>query len=196
MKYSFKKTVLLIGIFLVLFLLLQSILFIALFTNKKHIQTQQGLLNQESSPSAISYTIQYPSSWHSTQNIHTTDQTKRYIFTVDGKQYAFYAFQHGSIPLQSMTTTPDVVTDQAKIYQKRQFLIRIWSKNNIPFLIMALPNEADLDIDGFVMDLPSQNTNMYIAQFENLIATMHLNSPGPLTPLPSLLPSHIYTMTH
>lgn len=138
------------------------------------------------------FSFRYPSDWTVVPNTNPQDTTQRFAFVVEGKEYSFQILQRGSISLQAATTQADTLTEKGELFQGRQFLIRIWSTNGKPFLIMAFPNEADFDIPAFLMDLPGINPEKYQAQFENLLANMHISSPSLLTPAPTLITPQTY----
>lgn len=200
MKLFQRKTIALLAVFIILLAVIPLVVY-RMIKNKQYPQ-QQSTNPTSSSPfitsspqiNTVSYTIHFPPDWHSVQNINPQDTVKRYTFSVNGETYSFQTFPRGSMSLQGATTKADTLEEQAKILQGRQFLLRIWSANNTPFLIMAIPNEENLDIGGFMMDIPPQNSSTYITQFENLLATMQINSPAPLTPAQPLITPQTYHM--
>lgn len=190
-----KKIIILLVSFLFLFALVQTILFIALFHNKPKI-TQKNpptqITNTQVMPIARSYTLSLPTSWHIQQNTNPSDVTKHYIFTVDNQQYIFQSFPLGSISFDNKGA--DSVTDEAVLINGRRFLIRTYMKQQQPVVILAISNESDLVIGGFLMQLPLTNTQTYINEFHHILATVQFATPAPITPLPPLMSSGTYQL--
>lgn len=133
------------------------------------------------------YTISVPSDWKLVENVNSDDSTKRFTFMSGGKEYSFSVLPRGSSSLQQATVQADAISEEGRLFQGRQFLIRKWYKNGAPFFLLAIPNEANFTMDAFSMDLPP-DSQKYEKLFVQVLSTIQFSQKGILlTPAPTLI---------
>ena len=184
-------------IFIMLVIFLAGVFFILSLPIGRVLQKKGAIVSPTPIPSSFhgktfatkQFVVQYPSNWK--QDIPDSPQSeiKSFTFTVAGKSYRFADNPPTGQSLgEAGSLGVDTIVSTNALYGGRNFLRSIWYVKGKPIFIQAMPNEKGFNFDIFSMELPPEDTQQYIDQFDEMLKGLQFTGDfqPPLTPAPTM----------
>lgn len=125
---------------------------------------------REYSDTTNHYYVPFPTQWITPVPDEQTRESD-FTFMENGKEYRFSIMLGNALPEAGLIGADRVQTYTA-YYAKKSFLKQVYIRNNIPFLVVAVPDQTDFHFYAFSLEIPASRPDYYLNLFDTMMSQL------------------------